>query len=117
MTSMSSAPQGNLTILFRDETNSANFGVSQQVQTDAFSVSLTTVSGNNSITGVDPSIFSQLKIEEITEMQTTFATINTLLTNARPTSAKALISAIDVGSSTLITQELIGMVLEELAEA
>lgn len=55
-----------------------------------------------------------LTAEQITAMQTQFSTINTLLLNARPSSAKVLIQAI-VPDET-ITEEMKEMVLAELAD-
>lgn len=54
--------------------------------------------------------------EQITQMQTTFSTIQMLLQAARPTSAKSLIQAI-VPDEVLVTTEMKTLILEELVEA
>lgn len=53
--------------------------------------------------------------EQITTMQTTFSVINAYLMNARPSSAKQHILAVQ--PTEIVTQEMLDMVLEELAEA
>ena len=57
-----------------------------------------------------------LTTEQITQMQTTFSTIQLLLQASRPSSAKALISAI-TPDEVLVTVEMKNLILEELAEA
>lgn len=57
----------------------------------------------------------ELTAEQITEMQTTFAPIQTALMTARPSTAKALITAL-TPDEILVTQELKDLVLSELAE-
>lgn len=57
----------------------------------------------------------ELTAEQITEMQTTFAPIQSALMTARPTTAKALITAL-VPDGVLVTQELKDLVLVELSE-
>ena len=54
--------------------------------------------------------------EQITEMQTTFSTIQILLQAARPSSAKSLIQLI-TPDEVLVTTEMKNLILEELAEA
>lgn len=54
--------------------------------------------------------------DQITQMQTTFSTIQLLLQASRPSSAKALINAI-VPDDVLVTIEMKNLILEELAEA
>lgn len=54
--------------------------------------------------------------EQITQMQSTFSTIQLLLQASRPSSAKALIQAI-VPDDVLVTIEMKNLILEELAEA
>lgn len=54
--------------------------------------------------------------EQITQMQTTFSTIQMLLMAARPSSAKALINTI-VPDEVLVTTEMKNLILDELAQA
>lgn len=57
----------------------------------------------------------ELTAEQITEMQTTFAPIQTALMTSRPSTAKALITAL-TPDGILVSQELKDLVLAELAE-
>jgi hypothetical protein len=57
-----------------------------------------------------------LTAEQITSMQTTFATINAYLKANRPSSAKPLIEAI-TPDNDLVTQEMKDLILDELKEA
>lgn len=59
---VSSALMANLTILFRDETNSADIGTSQQIQTDSQSITATVTSASNQMTGLSLSDFNKLKL-------------------------------------------------------
>lgn len=57
-----------------------------------------------------------LTADQITQMQTTFSTIQTLLQAARPSSAKALIQAI-TPDEVLVTTEMKSLILDELIDA
>lgn len=58
---ISSATSGNLNILFRDETNSANIGVSQSIATGSQAITATAVS-TASLTGMSTATFNLLKV-------------------------------------------------------
>jgi hypothetical protein len=59
---MSTATQGNLNIVFRDETNSLDLTTSQQISTGSLSVTGTTASASNQLTALDNATVNSLKV-------------------------------------------------------
>lgn len=59
---VSSATSGNLNIIFRDETNSANIGVSQIIATGSQAITATTASSSNQLTGMTNTVLNSLKV-------------------------------------------------------
>jgi hypothetical protein len=58
---VSTATSSNLTILFRDETNSINIGTSQQITTGSQAVTATVTNASNQLTGLTTSDFNKLQ--------------------------------------------------------
>lgn len=78
----STATSGNVTILFRDETNNADIGTSQQITTGSQAISVTTTSGLATLDALTPSQIATLAVgQSVTgsgiPAGTTIASINT----------------------------------------
>jgi hypothetical protein len=59
---VSTATSGNLNIIFRDETNSVNLGVSQAIATGSQAITATTANASNQLTGMTNSVLNSLKV-------------------------------------------------------